>query len=64
MIIRAIKRDVGWVLIDSTGRVIGEETPYIFSTRKEAYKYCSDAWPINGVWLGHKVHDGYYIREE
>jgi hypothetical protein len=65
MIIKAVRDFDAWVLIEkSTGRVMGEETPYLFKTRKEAYEYCEGAWPLNSVWEGHKVKRGYYIKED
>ena len=65
MIIKAVKDFDAWVLIvKNTDRIMGEETPYLFKSRKEAYEYCERAWPLNSVWHGHKVKNGYYIKED
>lgn len=43
---------------------IGEERPYHFETRKEAYGFCEKSWPLNSVWEGRRVHGGYRIVTE
>lgn len=63
-IIQAKRQGGKWVLVDITDnyRVLGEETPYYFETRKEAYDYCEKSWPLNSVWNGRRVHGGYRIE--
>ena len=64
MIIKAVKSWDEWVLMTDRNIYIMEEKPIKFRTRKEAYKFCEQSWPLNSVWQGHKVKRGYYIKED
>ena len=52
-----------WVLIDTNqgNLVLGEEKPYIYKSRKNAYIAASCMFPENSVWNGRKVASGYSI---
>ena len=61
--IKAIKISIGrWILFNlTTHEPIGEERPYQYQTREEAYKAAEKMWLYNSTWKGHRVHGGYNI---
>ena len=63
-LIKAISLDDGAIgIMDITeGRILGQEKPYKFRSKKEAYRFCAGSWPYDGVWYGRKEHTGYSIE--
>ena len=59
MIIKAIKVDRGWTLIDEEGNLAQEGL--VHKTRKKAYEDAACLWPWNSTWSGCKVSSGYRI---
>ena len=61
-LIKALRGPDGWILVYMDERtVVGEEKPYTFRTRREAYEYAEKSWPANSTWQGRRVHGGYRI---
>lgn len=64
-LIFAHKREDGlWVLLDISDecRAVGEEKPYTYKTRNEAYEAAAQMWPANSTWCGGKERKGYSIE--
>jgi hypothetical protein len=64
-LIIAHKREDGlWALLDigDECRAVGEEKPYIYKTRKEAYSAAAQMWSANSTWCGRKERKGYSIE--
>ena len=61
--ITATKKESGeWMLVDEAGTPVQEG--YGYPTKKEALEGARLLWPVNSVWAGRAVRNGWAIKTD